>query len=249
MKTTGTIVVTLMLLLMMTNTGYCAAAEYGSAVLPSPFGSPVVTWTVTDAPDTPFQLFWSGAGRWLAEDGSEMILRISHITDDVYGTVSLGNMTITANDTVLAMDLVLGVWGIVPWHPGLVIALGQTDIDLLNRTAYAAANRTSGNYMNGTLESSIESIEVYGVHYNCITFNYTQDTTLFGEPQKTYLAYDLTTGILVKAMTYYSFGTPYVLSLQLRSISTEISILVPIVFSVGVLAIIVVLVVYSRTRH
>ncbi len=249
MRTAHSVVIILLPLLMMPMTGICAGEMYSSVVQPTPFGSPVIRWLVTEAPDTPFGLFFSGTGYWTAEDGSLMTLRIAQITDDIYGTTVLGNVSITANDTSLAKDLVLGIWGIVPWHPGLVIAVGQEDIDILNRTAYAAANRTAGNYMNGTLDSAIEPVEVNGRTYNCITFNYTQDFSLFGEPQNTYLAYDLTTGLLVKARTHYSFGVPYILSLQLDSISTEVSVLIPILLSVGVVVTVLVIVVYLRRGH
>ncbi len=179
----------------------------------------VITWTVVHAPGVPFNLYFSGTGAWLAEPGSTMTLNITAIADDVTGVITLGNATWMGQDENIAKDLTLGVWGLTAWLPGLVIPTGGQALEETNSTAHAAAARAGGNYMNGTMTSGLETVTVHGTAYNCIVFNYTQDRTSFGEPQRTYLAYDTDTGVLVRANTSYSFGTPYHLELELCSIT------------------------------
>jgi hypothetical protein len=70
------------------------------------------------------------------------------------------------------------------------------------------------------MESSFGKVVAHGTSYDCVIFEYEQDSVSFGEPQKTMLAYDLVTGVLVEANTSYSFGTPYLLILELESIYT-----------------------------
>ncbi len=182
-------------------------------------GSPIVSWSVQDAPDVPFSLYWSGSGAWVAQTETTMTFEVQQINSDVFGRLTLGNKSWTANDTDIAKDLTLGVWGIVPWLPGLIVEVGDEWIAELNQTAYASANRTLGNYVNGTMTSSLDSLDIGSVTYDCIVFDYVQDEPSFGEAQRTTLAYDLGTGILVSARTSYSFGIPYVLALRLESIT------------------------------
>jgi hypothetical protein len=73
--------------------------------------------------------------------------------------------------------------------------------------------------MNGTMDSYYDTIDLDDTEYECIVFEYEQDKTAFGEPQRSQLAYDLTTGILVMGFTTYSFGTPYILRFHLDSVT------------------------------
>ena len=182
-------------------------------------GGPTISWTVQGAPHTPFLLYWSGSGAWLAQNDTTMAFEIQQLGSDVFGRLTLGNKSWTANDTDIAKDLTLGVWGIVPWLPGLIVEVGDESIAELNRTAHASANRTLGNYVNGTMTSRFDYFGIGPITYDCIVFDYLQDETSFGEPQRTTLAYDLATGILVSAYTTYSFGIPYVLTLLFESVS------------------------------
>jgi hypothetical protein len=118
---------------------------------------------------------------------------------------------------------VYSVWGLTPFFPGLVVKIGDENLAVLNETAHASAARVSGNYLNGTMNSSYGTVIVNGRSYNCIIFEYQQDPTGFGDPQLTYLAYDTETGILVKGNSSYYFGepwSPYSLIVELESIST-----------------------------
>jgi hypothetical protein len=177
-----------------------------------------ITWNVEEAPEVAFSVWFSGTGNWLASPGSQMAFEVDSLNDDVEGELTLGNITLTANDTDIAKDLTLGVWGLTPWLPGLVVKIGETNMETLNQTAYASAERVLGNYLNGTIESSYEAVLSNGISYDCIVFDYEQDPPGFGEPQRTTLAYDTITGVLVKANTSYSFGIPYSLVLELAEI-------------------------------
>lgn len=171
-------------------------------------------WTVHHAPSTPFSLFWSQGSNWLSSNNSRMFFTIAEIGDDVTGELIIGNATVTANDTMIARDLVFGVWGLTEWWPGLIIKTGSSDIEQLNQTAYAAAERVQGNYLNGTMVSHYENVTATGIEYECIVFEYTQDPVAYGEPQITYLAYSLESGILIKGNSSFTFTEPYLLEIE-----------------------------------
>jgi hypothetical protein len=192
--------------------------DYNPNLMPRDSVPTRITWNVIEAPEVAFSLWFSGTGNWLAQEGSQMTFNITGINSDVEGQLELGNVTLTSNDTNIAKDLTLGVWGLTPWHPGLVVKIGDINLESLNQTAFAAAERVAGNYLNGTMESSFEPVESNGRLYDCIVFKYEQDPTGFGDPQMTTLAYDTETGVLVKADTSYSFGIAYTLILGLEAI-------------------------------
>jgi hypothetical protein len=206
--------------------------DYSPDLMPRDSVLTRITWNVIEAPDVAFSLWFSGTGTWLALTGSQMSFNITGINGDLEGQLALGNITLAANDTNIAKDLTLGVWGLTPWHPGLVVKIGDSNLESLNQTAFAAAERVAGNYLNGTMASSFETVESNGVQYDCIVFEYQQDPTGDGEPQMTTLAYDTGTGVLVKANTSYSFGTPYSLILELEGI--HIPTADPIILWVGI---------------
>ena len=111
-----------------------------------------ITWIVDVAPQDITIMYYSEAGNMLAENGSTMGFTVSSVAADVVGTFSIGNITVATNDTEIARDLVLGVWGThTEWWPGLFIETGQSNIDSLNATAFASAERLAGNYLNGTV--------------------------------------------------------------------------------------------------
>jgi hypothetical protein len=88
---------------------------YSPDLTPTVSVSTRITWTVEDAPDVAFALFWSGTGAWFAERDSQMIFDVTRVDDDIEGELTLGNATWTSNDTEIAMDLIIGVWGLTPW--------------------------------------------------------------------------------------------------------------------------------------
>lgn len=170
-----------------------------------------VVWDVEIG--TNFTLWYTGGGFCVVENDSLMSFKVNDIDDDVEGILEIGNATAQTNDTMVALDLTLGIWP--SWLPGLFIEVGQENIDSLNESAFAASARVLGNWMNGTMSSHYENITVGQVEYECIVFDYEQDPP---GTQLTHLAYSLATGILVQADTSVTFGSTYRLVLSLREI-------------------------------
>lgn len=228
---------------LFSTTAAAAPLDYNQILFPSFGGNTSITWNVIDSPNVPVAWGWTNEGSWFIEDGSTISFSISEVHSDVEGTLRIGNFTIDANNTDIARELVLGVWGLTQFFPGLVVPVGEDNLEGLNATAYDSAMRVQGNYLNGTMTSSYEDITIGMSAYSCIVFNFVQDTPFFGEAQKTVLAYDTTTGILVRGNTSYSFGEPYSLVIELSSVIqngvlTSSIVLASIWILAGVLAII-----------
>ena len=216
MKRLGIILV--LFTLLMVTPSVSVQTDYSPDLIPREGVNTIIEWTVVDAPDVVFALFWSGADSWIAEAGSQMKFNVTDASGEIKGHLTLGNVTLSANNTNIAKDLILGVWGLTPWFPGLIVKIGESNMEDLNQTAFASAERVSGNYLNGSMVSSYDAVLSNGVSYDCIIFEYEQDPTGFGDPQLTTLAYDTATGVLVKANSSFSFGTPYSLILELEGI-------------------------------
>jgi hypothetical protein len=203
---------------------------------------------MVEVPELAVQWGWTGEGAWLAESESIMSFTITTLDEYITGDLTIGNFTIEANNTDVARELVLGVWGLTPFFPGLVVAIGQDNLDDLNVTAYASAERVAGNYLNGTMESSYEPVVVGGTSYDCIVFDYEQDPSGFGEPQRTYLAYDTLTGVLIQANTSVTIVNEYILVLELQSIIPPGPDMLLIVGGLSVVAIVVIVIVVVKRR-
>lgn len=171
----------------------------------------VITWNVEKI--TNFTMWFTEGGYCAASNDSIMEFHVSNIDDEVSGTLSIGNISVATNDTMIAIDLTLGIWP--DWQTGLIIEVGQNNIDSLNETAYAAAERTAGNLMNGTMVSKYENITIGTRTEECIIFDYIQDPP---GTQVTHLAYSLSSGVLVEANTTVTFTSPYLLVVSLSSI-------------------------------
>lgn len=225
-----------------------ASTNYYEALSPTLTERTRLSWSVLESPSVAVEWGWSGEGSWIIGEGEEVSFLVQRIHDDVEGQLTLGNFSILANNTDIARELVFGIWGLPPFFPGLVVETGQSSMNKLNETAYASAERVSGNYLNGTMESSYNQVIIGETTYNCIIFNYEQDPTGFSEPQITELAYDLDTGVLVRANTSYSFGTPYILTLELASIAKEPSQFTILLLAgiSGIIALVVVMILLKR---
>ncbi|MHA1135621.1 MAG: hypothetical protein ACTSSE_03965 [Candidatus Thorarchaeota archaeon] len=224
-----------------------------------------VVWKVSTAPRNITNMYYSEGGNMLAENESLMSCSVSQIADDISGHYTIGNVSVLANDTEIARDLVLGVWGSpTEWWPGFFVETGSTNIAILNATAFAAAERVKDNYLNGTMTSRIENYafaiwnsttEDYSlVTEECIIFDYEQDP-LIGN-QNTHLAYSLITGVLVEANTSYSFGIPYNLVVILSAINPLVPYDHPVIPQaialtglVGGTILAVVVVIYMKSRR
>ena len=223
-------------------------ADYHPSIVPSLEGNTQISWTVVDAPDLAVEwLFFQGS--WLANDGSTMNFTILEIDSYLTGELKIGNASLIANNTDLALELLLGVWGIIEFFPGLIIKIGQDNFNTLNETAYASAARVRWNYLNGTMTSSYEEVIVGGVVYDCLVFEYQQDPTGWGEPQESYLAYDTETGVLIKADTSVFIFNEYRLVLEFNSISQPLPILLLSTVSGGsILVLIVVVILWKKSE-
>lgn len=190
-------------------TGIGVSSGYATDIMPAADRSTSIIWEVLQAPTTPVESFWTEKGYWITQPHSNMTFVVGNIDSDVTGWLTLGNMTVLTNDTMISRDLVLGVWGAVEFSPGLFIETNSTAITELNRTAYASAERVKWNYLNGTMHSYYDNYTIDDVEYDCIFFEYQQDSTLQGTPQHTQLIYSRSTGILLYANTSYYLGGDY----------------------------------------
>lgn len=235
-----------LILMIITPILITTASGYNANIRPAEEGNTTITWNIIDAPEFTFSWWGPGfvfIGNWIADDASEMTYEITQIgNSDEYitGDLVLGNLSLTTNNTEVANNLILGVSGQTSWNPGLVIPISGDNVQTQNHTAYAAAERVQGNWGNGTIESWYETIAVGGIEYSCIVWNYTQDTPSYGEPQLTYLAYDLTTGVLVRCNSTFKFDFPYVFVLELDNILYPQNIVV-LTLLIGVASLVVVL--------
>jgi hypothetical protein len=179
-----------------------------------------IFWTVEEI--TNFTMWYTGGGYCTTVNGSSMEFRPTSLDDDVYGTLSIGNVTVETNNTMIALDLTLGVWP--AWLPGLVVRVGQNNIEALNESAYAAAERTLGNLMNGTMNSRYGNVSSGLSEVECIIFDYQQDPP---GTQITHLAYSLATGVLVEANTMVTFTSTYKLVISFLSLQYPTTVDMP----------------------
>lgn len=189
------------------NTGLGVA--FAADIMPAEDLAIEVIWNVKQTPQAAFNTYWSEGGYWIADTDTNMSFMVGDVNSDITGQLKLGNMTVSANDTMLARDLTIGVWGNVEFSPGFFIKTDNTSISELNTTAFAAVERVHLNYMNGTMISYFDNYTIDDIEYECIIFEYQQDSTLAGSPQSTELVYNLSTGILLYANTSYWFGEPF----------------------------------------
>lgn len=245
-------VIVLLAVLSMNSLGGTIA--FASEIQPVQDASTVVKWEVAHAPESAFSMYFTGAGNCLIDDGSILSLTVGEINEDVEGLLNVGNVSIIANDTDVSRDLVLGVGIFSSFEPGLFVKRGAANIDALNDSAYAAAARVSGNFMNGTMSSAYHNATAGEVEYETITFEYEQDMPFAGDPQRTTLTYEIETGILLYANTSYWFGEgfePYWLEISFLEITHEggylpPTLVYPIIIASGIIILLIVMIVRRR---
>jgi hypothetical protein len=247
--------ISLILIVLMSPVLATPAKAYNTILHPSDIGNTTITWSVVDAPEVPFSWWGPGfvfVGNWLADAGSKMTFEVTDIgatNSYLSGNLILGNLTIAANNTDIANNLILGISAMTLWAPGLAIPVGSTNIQALNQTAYDAAAKVPSDWNNGTLTSEYETITVGGIEYECIVWDYQQDPTGYGDPQATSLAYDLDTGVLVQCNSTYKFDCQYIFVLELDSIMPPQDLTMPLLFlAVGGLAVVVIVAVVIMKR-
>ena len=195
---------------------------YALDIHPAEDRTTVVNWQVTQAPQTAFNMYFTGAGYCLIEADSTLSFTVGDINGDVEGLLNIGNVSVLTNDTDVARDLVLGVGIYSAFEPGLFVETGVSNFDDLNSSAYTSAERVSGNWMNGTMTSSYGNVTIGDIEFEAITFDYEQDTPFAGDPQRTRVIYDINTGVLLYANTSFWFGEgsePYWLEIEFLEIT------------------------------
>ncbi len=226
---------------------------YALDIHPAEDRTTIVNWQVTQAPQTAFNMYFTGAGYCLIEADSTLSFTVGDINDDVEGLLNIGNVSIMTNDTDVARDLVLGVGIFSVFEPGLFVETGVSNFNDLNASAYTSAERISGNWMNGTMTSSYGNVTIGDSEFEAITFDYEQDSPFAGDPQRTRLIYDITTGVLLYANTSYWFGEgsePYWLEIEFLEITYSgpfpITTIYYIIIASIIVTILIVLVVRQR---
>jgi hypothetical protein len=245
--------VTFLLVLLAMNS-FGGTPAYANDVQPVQDASTVAKWNIIHAPESAFSMYFTGAGNCIIENGSTLSFSVGNIDEDIEGLLSVGNVSIMTNDTDVSRDLVLGVGIFSVFEPGLFVKAGFTNIEMLNDSAYTAAARVSGNFMNGTMSSTYHNTTVNQIEYEAITFQYEQDTPFTGNPQITTLTYAIATGVLLYANTSYWFGEgfePYWLEFEFLEIAHEggylpPSELYPIIVASVIITLLVVMVVRKR---
>ncbi len=219
------IIVVTFLIALLSISAIGRSMAYANDIQPVQDASTVAKWEVTHAPESAFSMWFTEGGNCLIEDGSTISFSVGNINEDVEGLLSVGNVSILTNDTDVARDLVLGIGIFSPFEPGLFVKVGASNIDALNDSAYAAAARVDQFSMNGTMISTYENVTIGETEYETITLDYEQDPTGAGDPQRTRLIYDITSGVLLYANTSYWFGfnntTPYWLEIEFIEISHD----------------------------
>ncbi len=211
-------------------------------------------WEVVHVSEGAFSMYFTGGGLCMIENGSTISFAVSEIEDDVGGLLSIGNVSVITNDTEVSRDLVLGIGIFSTFEPGLFVQVGSGDIALLNESAFSAAERVSGNYMNGTISSMYDNVTIGDNEYETIIFDYVQDAPIAGNPQRTQLIYDVNTGVLLYANTSYWLGegfAPYWLEFEFVEIVHKAVIdppilLLPILIGTTILVFLIIAIVSKR---
>jgi hypothetical protein len=221
---------------------------YATQVQPSPGREVEIQWNITNSSDAPFSMFFTGGGVCNMSGASTMLFTVTETEGEIGGVLRLGNVTVEANNTDIALDLTLSVWGATAWLPGLIVNTGASNISQLNQTAYAAAERVQGNFLNGSMLSYYDNVTAAENEYECIVFEFEQDPELFGA-QQNYLAYSLETGILVKGSAYVNFGVPYYLEVEYVGITAWTGFgVVEVGIILGIVVVLVAIVVFIQKR-
>ena len=157
--------------------------------------------SVTDQPVAWFRIdIWTPMGSWKAENGSQISYTVTAVTDDVYGDLLIGNLTITNSSSAeIASNLVLGI---LFWGPGLITHTNWTT------HTEEAQDQARSEWINGTLTITERTHTYMDTTFETITFD------LVASSQNTTLIYEKHSGILMEAQT--GFGA-YFLDIVISS--------------------------------
>lgn len=168
---------------------------YHPGLQPSTFSSPELHWRVTNVTEEVVEFGFGSGNYWHTRAGQEVTFTIHQLANnELHGLFTIGNLTLPANDSRIAAELVFSIW---PWFPGLVSHLDWTTVD------QEATNAAMSFYMNGSLEIITTST----------TKSYIYHQGPWGN-QNTTVVYDLTTGILLAGYTEFFFLNDYHLGIE-----------------------------------
>jgi hypothetical protein len=204
---------------------------YAPILYPDAFSTSKLHWRITNVTDEVVEFGFGSGTFWHAQAGQELSFEVQEIADgELTGLLTIGNLTIPANDSRIAAELVFSIW---PWFPGLVSHLDWTAVD------QSATEAAASLFMNGSME----------IHDGFSTKRYEYHQGPSGN-QNTTLIYDINSGILLSAYTEFFFLNDYHLGIDFVTITQNPTNLNTLLF-LGIFTVVLVLVFFSLviSRH
>jgi hypothetical protein len=199
--------------------------SYATILYPDAFSTSKLHWRITNVTDEVVEFGFGSGTFWHAQAGQELSFEVQVIADDdLTGLLTIGNLTLPANDSRIAAELVFSIW---PWFPGLVSHLDWIAVD------QAATEAAASFYMNGTLD----------IQDGASTKTYVYHQGPWGN-QNTTLVYDIDSGILLSAYTEFFFLNDYHLGIDFVALTQNPTNLNTLLF-LGVFAIVLVIVLFT----
>jgi hypothetical protein len=190
-----TLVLFLSVVLLGVQPGTAQTLTYAGGLAPTAFSLPKLHWRITNVTNEIVEFGFGSGTFWQAQPGHTLSFEIQEIANgELHGFFTIGNLTLPANDSRIAAELVFSVW---PWFPGLVSHLDWNLVD------QAATDAAAGFYLNGSL----------AIHTTSTTKSYVYHQGPWGN-QNTTLVYDINSGILVSAYTEVFFLNDYHLGIE-----------------------------------
>jgi hypothetical protein len=199
--------------------------SYAPGLSPNPFNTPKLQWRISNVTDESVEFGFGSGQFWHARVDQALTFDIQEIVnDEVSGIFTIGNLTIPANDSRIAAEIVFSIW---PWFPGLVSHLDWNTVD------QQATDAAATFFMNGSLDIQTTST----------TKSYIYHQGPWGN-QNTTLVYALGTGILLSAYTEFFFLNDYHLGIEFIVLTQNPTILATMLF-VGFFVIAIIIVAFA----
>ena len=213
------------MVLIAVEPGAAQTNTFHPALNPSTFYSPKLHWRITNVTEAVVEFGFGSGDYWHARAGQEVTFEIHDIANnELHGLFTIGNLTLPANDSRIAAEIVFSIW---PWFPGLVSHLDWTTVD------QEAIDAAASFFMNGSLEIVTTST----------TKSYVYHQGPWGN-QNTTLVYDLTTGILLEGYTEFFFLNDYHLGIEFLILTQSPPELATLYFT-AVLAFVLIIIAFS----
>jgi len=194
---------------------------YATELSPNSFITPKLNWKITNATAEVVEFGFGSETFWQVQVGQALTFEIrQHTNDELHGLFTIGNLTLLANDSRVAAELVLSIW---PWFPGLISHLDWNAVD------QAATDAAMSFYMNGSLE----------IRSTTRTRSYIYHQGPWGN-QNTTLVYDVNSGILLAGYTEFFFLNDYHLGIQFAKLTQKPTSLTALLF-IGILGVAVII--------